>query len=73
MEPPCYVWVLIPASYQSHQLAEPVRSIHPEKGAGVSRPCWPGHIELATHTCSAGVVYSDLPELQRIEAQKTEK
>ncbi len=58
---------------QSHRLAEPVRSIRPEKGAGVSRPCWLGRIELAACTCSAGVVYSDLPELQRIEAQKTEK
>ena len=65
--------MLIPASYQSLRLAEPVRSIRPEKGAGISHPCWPGCIKLATCTCSAGVVYSDLPKLQRSEAQNTEK
>ncbi len=70
MEPPCYIWVPIPASYQSPQLAEPVHSFCPEKGAGISHPCWPGCIELATHTYSAGVVYSHLPELQGSEAQK---
>ena len=71
VEPPCYVWVLRPASFQSLQLAEPVRISHPERGADPSHLCWPGRNESVTHACSAGWVYWYSPELQRSKAQKT--
>ncbi len=46
----CYVWgVLRPASFQSLQLSESVRIVHPERGADLSRLCWLGHNESVTH------------------------
>ncbi len=68
----CYV-LLRPASYQSLQLAEPVRIIHPERGADPSCLYWPGGDETVTRVWIASSVYWYLPELQGSKAQRKGK
>ena len=60
--------LLSPVSFWNLQLSEPVRIVHPERGADLSHLCWLGCNESVTHVWYEGTALYTVRAIERVPA-----